>query len=142
MTRSISSRLLELVDALPLKEGLRILEVGCGSGVAAREIAMRLENVFVLGLDRSEKTIRQAMKASEKEMREGKVDFRVAKIEAFELPPDQEKFDFVFAIRVGALDGRHPELEAVARERISSLLREGGRLFIDGGNPLREFQVR
>lgn len=142
MTRSISSRLLDLVDALPLKEGLRILEVGCGSGVAAREIAMRLENVFVLGLDRSEKTIRQAMKASEKEMREGKVDFRVAKIEAFELPPDQEKFDLVFAIRVGALDGRHPELEAVARERISSLLREGGRLFIDGGNPLRELQVR
>lgn len=142
MTRSISSRLLELVDALPLKEGLRILEVGCGSGVAAREIAMRLENVFVLGLDRSEKTIRQAMKASEKEMWEGKVDFRVAKIEAFELPPDQEKFDLVFAIRVGALDGRHPELEAVARERISSLLREGGRLFIDGGNPLRELQVR
>lgn len=142
MTRSISSRLLELVDARPLKEGLRILEVGCGSGVAAREIAMRLENVFVLGLDRSEKTIRQAMKASEKEMREGKVDFRVAKIEAFELPPDQEKFDLVFAIRVGALDGRHPELEAVARERISSLLREGGRLLIDGGNPLRELQVR
>jgi cyclopropane fatty-acyl-phospholipid synthase-like methyltransferase len=45
MESKISKRLEEIVTALPLKEGIRILEIGCGTGVVAREIARRLRNV-------------------------------------------------------------------------------------------------
>ena len=46
----ISNRLSEIVDALPLKEGLRVLEIGCGTGVAAREIAQRFVKIYVLAI--------------------------------------------------------------------------------------------
>jgi hypothetical protein len=39
---------------------------------------------------------------------------------------------------VGALDGRHPELEPAALARIAKALTKNGKLLIDGGNPLRE----
>ena len=43
-----------------------------------------------------------------------------------------------FAVRVGALDGRHPEAGQLALARIAAMLLPGGRLFVDGGRPLRE----
>jgi hypothetical protein len=41
-------------------------------------------------------------------------------------------------VRVGALDGRHPELEVRALARVARALVPSGRLYVDGGNPLRE----
>jgi hypothetical protein len=46
-----------------------------------------------------------------------------------------------FAMRVGALDGRHSEAGRLAPMRIKSALRPNGRPFIDGGNPLREIDL-
>jgi hypothetical protein len=43
-----------------------------------------------------------------------------------------------FAMRVRALDGRHPEAGRLALMRIKSALKPNGRFFIDGRNPLRE----
>jgi len=57
----LSARLKEIVDALPLRAGLRVLEIGCGSGAAAREIARRIGDGHVLAIDRSPKAIAQAM---------------------------------------------------------------------------------
>ena len=37
----LSPRLQEVLDALPLRPGLRVLEVGCGPGALARAIAAR-----------------------------------------------------------------------------------------------------
>ena len=53
------------------------------------------------------------------------------------LQDGEKPYDIAFAVRVGALDGRHPKLEKQARERIAQALVKGGRLFLDGGNPLR-----
>lgn len=50
-------------------------------------------------------------------------------------------FDIAFAIRVGALDGRHPAAGCLARARIAAALPPTGRLFTDGGEPLREIQL-
>jgi hypothetical protein len=50
-------------------------------------------------------------------------------------------YDFAVALRVGALDGRHPEADKRARRRIAAALKPGGRLFIDGGDPLREISL-
>ena len=49
-----------------------------------------------------------------------------------------EPFDLAFAVRVGAPDGRHPEAERQAKRYIAAALKPDGRLFIDGGTPLRD----
>ena len=141
MEAKISKRLKEIVTALPLKEGLRILEIGCGTGVAAREIAKQINDVYVLGLDRSSKAIEQCMSGSRAEISSGKIQFQQTAIEDFEFDGGK-LFDFAFAIRVGALDGRHPEIEEKALSNIAKALKKNGKLFIDGGSPLQEVNIR
>lgn len=141
MERSISPRLAEIVEALPLKPGMRVLEIGCGSGVAARAVLGRIGNGYVLGIDRSAKSIAQAIVGSKDELASGHFGFRQVAIEDFELVHGEKPYDLAFAVRVGALDGRHPEAEKAAHERIKRALIKGGHLFIDGGNPLREISL-
>ncbi|HEY0059077.1 MAG TPA: class I SAM-dependent methyltransferase [Flavisolibacter sp.] len=141
MASKISKRLEEVVDSLPLQEGLRILEIGCGTGMAAREIARRVSDVYVLGIDRSAKAIETSVACSKFEISEGKLRFRKVAIEDFEFS-GQPLFDFAFAIRVGALDGRHPELEQKAFSKIAKALKPNGKLFIDGGKSVKEIDIR
>src|SRR5918996_5834938 len=74
---------------------------------------------------------------SHAEIAAGRLSLRQIAVEDFELEPGEAPFDIALAVRVGALDGRHPELERQARARIVAALTPGGRLFIDGGDPLR-----
>ena len=124
-----------------LKSNLRILEIGCGPGVAAREIANRIENGHILAIDRSEKAIKLAIKNSKVEIESGILSFRHVAIEDFELEINEKPFDIAFAVRVGALDGRHPKIGQLAFPRIAKALTENGKLFIDGGNPLKEISL-
>jgi hypothetical protein len=62
-------------------------------------------------------------------------------IEDCTLPSDEEPLDLVFAIRVGTLDGRHPQAGRAAIERIEAATHPRARLFIDGGHPLRELPI-
>jgi ubiquinone/menaquinone biosynthesis C-methylase UbiE len=141
MAKKISNRLLEIANVLPLKEGIRVLEIGCGPGVLAREISKRIGEGHILAIDRSTKAIQQAISGSQLEMKTGKLSFRHAAIESFELGVNEKQFDIAVAIRVGALDGRHPEIEEQALKRIANALTETGKLLIDGGNPLREISL-
>ncbi|AUX46815.1 methyltransferase type 12 [Sorangium cellulosum] len=141
MPRDLSSRLAAIVGALPLRPGLRVLEIGCGPGVAARAVARRIGEGHVLAIDRSAKAIAQAMAGSEAELASGRLRFRHVAIEDFALEEGERPYDIAFAIRVGALDGRHPEAGRIARQRIRSALVKGGRLYIDGGDPLREVSL-
>ncbi|OHV88149.1 SAM-dependent methyltransferase [Mesorhizobium sp. ORS 3428] len=141
MAIGISARISAFVDALPLKPGLRVLEIGCGPGVAARAVASRIGDGFILAIDRSEKAIRLARAGSHNEMAAGRLDFRHAAIEDFALNSSDALFDIAFAMRVGALDGRHPEAGRIALSRIKAALKPDGRLFIDGGDPLKEIDL-
>ena len=137
MPTELSPRLAAIVAALPLKPGLRILEIGCGPGAAARAVARRIGDGKVLGIDRSARAIAQAIAASRVEMASGHLSFRHGAVEDFELERGEKPYDFAFAVRVGAFDGRHPEIGPVARQRLRKALTRGGRLYIDGGDPLR-----
>jgi len=54
MGSALSARLLAVVDALPLRPGLRVLEIGGAPGAAAREVARRVApDGHILVLDRS-----------------------------------------------------------------------------------------
>lgn len=133
----LSERLQQVVDALPLFDGARVLEIGCGPGAAAREVARRIGNGHILAIDRSAKAINQAIAASQAEIKDGRLSFRKVAIENFDLEKGEQLFDFAFAIRVGALDGRHPEIEKKAMDKISKALKPHGKLYIDGGDPLK-----
>lgn len=141
MTSDLSPRLAAIVDALPLRPGLRVLEIGCGPGAAARGVAQRIGEGHVLGIDRSAKAIAQAIAGSKVEMASGRLRFRHLAIEDFELAKGESPYDIAFAVRVGALDERHPEAGRVARQQIRRALVKGGRLYIDGGDPLRELSL-
>ena len=141
MENALSPRLRAILEALPLKPGLRVLEIGCGPGALAREIARRIGHGHVLAIDRSAKAIAQATAASPALVASGVLSFRQSSIEDFDLPPEEAQFDLALAVRVGALDGRHPEAGARALRRIAAVMRPGGQLLIDGGNPLREVSL-
>lgn len=139
METKLSPRLLEIVNALPLKEGLRILEIGCGPGAMAREMARRIGNGHILAIDRSGKAIQQAVKNLSNNPQN--LTFRQVAIEDFQLESNDLPFDFAVAIRVGALDGRHPEIETISLQNIAKALRKKGKLYIDGENPLKEISL-
>jgi hypothetical protein len=61
--------------------------------------------------------------------------------EEFELQPGEAPYDLVFAVRVGALDGRHPKAGRETLKRIAAATTPDARLFIDGGDPLRELTI-
>ena len=137
----ISPRLEAIVKALPLRPGMRVLEIGCGPGPVARVVAHLIGKGHVLAIDRSEKAIEQAKGNSKEEIDLGHLEYQRIAIEDFELGPGEERFDLAFAIRVGALDGRHPKAGQKALRQIAKALKPNGRLYIDGGNPLREVSV-
>jgi cyclopropane fatty-acyl-phospholipid synthase-like methyltransferase len=133
----LSSRLALLVDSLPLRDGMRVLEIGCGPGAAARAVAARLGSGHLLGIDRSPRAIAQAEAGSAAEIAAGRLSFRCVAIEEFVRAEGEARFDLAFAFRVGALDGRHPEAGRRALTRLKAALVPGGQLWIDGGGPLR-----
>ena len=141
MNHKLSQRLADIVNALPLKDNIRVLEIGCGPGAMAREISTRIGNGHILAIDRSAKAIKQAIAGSKAEIDTGRLSFKQVAIENFELKANEIPFDIAIAVRVGALDGRHPEIEKQALHKISKALTKEGMLFIDGGNPLKEIPL-
>ncbi len=131
--KALSPRLRAIVDTLPLVPGLRVLEVGCGPGALARAMAARVApGGHVLGLDRSARAIAQAIAVSAAVMASGTLSFRQGAIEEFALAAHDAPFDLIVAVRVGALDGRHPTAGARAWPRVQAALAPGGRVFVDG----------
>ena len=134
----LSDRLQAIVDALPLKPGMRVLEIGCGPGAMTRALAARIGDGHVLGIDRSDKAIDQAHAGSIDAVAAGNIEFRQCAAEHFVLAPGEQPYDLAVAIRVGALDGRHPAAGMLARTAIKAALVPGGKLYVDGGDPLQE----
>ena len=141
MSADLSPRLAEVVEALPLCDGMRVLEIGCGPGAAARAVAVRIGNGHVLAIDRSAKAIGQARDGSADLISAGRLSLRCVAAEDFVLEAGEAPFDIAFAVRVGAIDGRHLAAGVKALPRIAAALVPGGRLFIDGGSPLRELKL-
>jgi SAM-dependent methyltransferase len=137
----LSDRLAAVVDALPLRPGLRVLEIGGAPGTAARAVARRIGDGHILVIDRSAKGVAQTEQNAAAEIAAGLLSVRHVAAEDFELLGDEAPFDLAFAIRVGALDGRHPQAGVRARQRIAAALTPTGRLFIDGGDPLRVLEL-
>jgi SAM-dependent methyltransferase len=138
----VSPRLKAIVDALPLRPGLRVIEIGCGPGAAAREVAERVgASGHVLAIDRSAKAIALLTESTAALIAAGRLMPRQVAVEDLELEPGKDRYDLAFAVRVGAFDGRHLKSRARALRRVERALVPGGRLFIDGGDPVQEIAV-
>jgi cyclopropane fatty-acyl-phospholipid synthase-like methyltransferase len=139
---ALSSRLRAIVDALPLRPGLRVIEIGCGPGAAAREVAARVgPDGHVLAIDRSAAAIAQLSASAGDLIAAGRLTARQVAAEDLVLAPGEARYDLAFAVRVGAFDGRHPRAGALALARLGAALGPGGRVLVDGGDPLRELVV-
>lgn len=119
-----------------------MVEIGCGPGAAAREVARRVApHGHVLAVDRSVSAIEQVRRTGAHLIAAGLLTVRHAEVEELVLGPGEAPYDLAFAVRVGALDGRHPDAGRRALDRLRDVLAPHGRLFIDGGDPLLELEL-
>lgn len=120
----MSERLRKVVEKLDVRPDDRILEIGCGHGVAATLVCERLEGGHFTAIDRSAKMIGAAKRRNASHIEAGKAEFIACDLEGFD--PEDRRFDKVFAVRVG-LFHREPER---ARSIAKGWLVPGGELFV------------
>jgi ubiquinone/menaquinone biosynthesis C-methylase UbiE len=116
----MSERLRSIVDALDIQPGDRVLEIGCGHGVAATLVCEVLEAGRLTAVDRSPKMIAAAERRNARYVEAGVAEFLVRELEDLDL--GDRRFDKVFAVRVG-LFHREP---ARARALVEPWLARGG----------------
>ncbi len=102
----MSERLRAVVEQLNLEPNDRLLEIGCGHGVAATLVCERLEDGHLTAIDRSAKMIEAAKRRNVEHVEAGRTEFLVMELEDMDL--GKRRFDKVFAARVG-LFHREPE---------------------------------
>ena len=120
----MSGRLERIVDRLDIRPRDRVLEIGCGQGVAATLVCRRLDGGRLTAIDRSSKMIEAATRRNAKYVEAGTAEFLVARLEALDL--GDRRFERIFAVRVG-LFHREPER---ARGLVEPWLAPGG-TFVD-----------
>jgi ubiquinone/menaquinone biosynthesis C-methylase UbiE len=119
----MSERLRSIVAQLDIQPDDRVLEIGCGHGVAATFVCERLEGGRLSAVERSQKMIDAASRRNAAYVEAGKAEFLVATLEDLDLA--DRRFEVAFAVRVGLFD-REPER---ARGLVEPWLAPGGRLF-------------
>ena len=118
----MTERLRKVVDDLNIEPDDRVLEIGCGHGVAATYVCERLDGGRLTAVDRSAKMIEAARRRNAEHVAAGRAEFLVAELENLDL--GERRFDKVFAVRVG-LFHREPER---ARALVEPWLARGGTL--------------
>ncbi|MET0311153.1 MAG: class I SAM-dependent methyltransferase [Burkholderiaceae bacterium] len=123
----MSERLLRIVEGMCLGPGDRVLEIGCGHGVAASYICERLEGGKLLALDRSAKMVAAAKKRNSVYVESGKAQFLCAAFQDHDF--GKARFDKILAARVALF------LEPGQRAALERLLTLRGKLFIAYDEP-------
>jgi ubiquinone/menaquinone biosynthesis C-methylase UbiE len=121
MATKASDRQRWAVEVLEIEPHDRVLEVGCGHGVAVSLVCDRLAGGRITAVDRSPKMIEAARQRNSEHAE--KVRFVTASVEEADL--SDERYDKVFAIHVAALHRPGPALHAVQRRLVP-----GGRLYL------------
>ncbi len=106
----------DLVNLIEIREGLKVVDLGCGTGELTARLADRLPGSDVLGIDSSPEMLEQAKEKERPGLR-------------FELCPIEEisgDWDLVFSNAAIQWVDNHPELVP----RLFSSVRPGGRIAI------------
>ncbi|KAH8689915.1 putative sterol 24-c-methyltransferase [Talaromyces proteolyticus] len=108
-----------LAHVMGLKEGMNVLDVGCGVGGPAREI-VKFSGVNVVGFNNNDYQIQRATRYAEREGLSKKLTFQ--KGDFMQMPFPDNSFDAVYAIEATV---HAPSLEGVYSE-IRRVLKPGG----------------
>ena len=127
----MADRLRSIVDRLDIRPEDRVLEIGCGHGVAATLVCERLGAGRLTAIDRSPKMIDVATRRNEEHIAAGKAEFLVGAIEDIDL--GDRRFDKIFAARVGLFQRESDRAHALA----SRWLAPGGRISVFYDEPTR-----
>ena len=121
-TGKVAPRLAWAVKMLDPRPSERVLEIGCGHGVAVDLVAQCLVDGHVTGLDRSQKMIEAAERRNAAHIAAGRASFVRTAIETWDSPGPH--FDAAFAINVIAFANPDHGCHAVVRRALGP----GGRL--------------
>ncbi|CRG88673.1 sterol 24-C-methyltransferase [Talaromyces islandicus] len=108
-----------LAHVMGLKEGMKVLDVGCGVGGPAREI-VKFSGVNVVGFNNNDYQIERATRYAQREGLADKLTFQ--KGDFMQMPFPDNSFDAVYAIEATV---HAPKLEGVYSE-IRRVLKPGG----------------
>lgn len=111
----------ELLDVRPVD---RVLEIGCGRGVAAALICQRLRSGRLVGLDRSATAITAARSLAAACVDAGRASFQTVALAAAD-PAALGCFDKILAVNVNLFWTTHAPVEL---QLVADLLEPGGRL--------------
>src|SRR6187549_1339013 len=98
MVGKASERFVWAVDTLAVRPDDRLLEVGCGHGVAVSLVCERLTSGRITAIDRSEKMIEMAARRNRDHVAAGRAVLKTAALERADF--GGERFDKVFAFNV------------------------------------------
>jgi ubiquinone/menaquinone biosynthesis C-methylase UbiE len=119
-----SERLVWAVDVLDVQPSDRLLEVGCGHGVAVSLVCERLGDGRIVAVDRSTTMIEMAAQRNAAYVESGKASFATGLFDEVEL--GRQRFDKVYAFHVAAF-WRRP---APTLDRARRLLAPAGALYL------------
>ena len=125
MTSKVPERVRLAVDLLGVEPDDRLLEVGCGPGVAASLVCERLVAGRMLAIDRSEIQVERARRRNEAHVASGRLV--VEAVALAELDVGKTRFEKVFAINVN-LFWVGPATQEL--ERVRRALGPDGKLFL------------
>ncbi|GAB2838503.1 class I SAM-dependent methyltransferase [Streptomyces deserti] len=112
---AVPDRLTWAVEVLDPAPGDRVLEVGCGRGVAVALICARLTTGTVTGVDRSATAVEAARQRNADAVTEGRAVFHALPLEAADFADDS--FDRILAVNVNLFWVRSPDRELAALRR-------------------------
>lgn len=101
------------VDTLAIEPADRVLEVGCGHGVAASLVCERLGSGRLTAIDRSHTMIAMAARRNRKHISSGRAIFETVSIE--EASFAEEQFNKVFGVHVATLWRSGAALDVIRR---------------------------
>jgi cyclopropane fatty-acyl-phospholipid synthase-like methyltransferase len=120
-----SERITWAVGCLDVEPDDRLLEIGCGHGVAVSLVCERLETGSIVAIDRSAKMTAVALQRNQEHVSSGRASVITASLHEADL--GGATFDKVFGVHFPALLRGEPDRElAVIRNHLSP----GGRLYV------------
>ncbi|WP_435277946.1 SAM-dependent methyltransferase [Rhodococcus yananensis] len=122
---TVPERITFAVETMDPRPGARVLEIGCGGGVAVPLVHERIApDGVVVGVDRSATQIDRASRRNRALLDAGTVELRTAAFPG--LADGTRPFDLIFAICVPVFRSGDPAVPAA----IVPLLRPGGELWV------------
>jgi len=124
LTEKIASRFIWALELLDIQPNDRILEIGCGHGVAVSLIGDLLDQGRVTGIDRSFDMVELARLRNRDHLKSGKAVVQPVSLDRADL--GGERFDRVFAINVSLFEQQADRSLDIIRDALVP----GGRLFV------------